>query len=112
MTDGKPLTDLLREVEDGEFVDDITRKVYEIIHAVRETRKPGKLSISLTFTPSGRGLVAIDGDFTEKLPKHARPSTTFFVTPEGTLLRDDPNQPRLPLREVADEHGELRTVKG
>jgi hypothetical protein len=35
------------------------------------------------------------------------------MTPEGTLMRNDPNQPRLPLREVMDEAtGELKTVRG
>ena len=57
-------------------------------------------------------MVELDAKIDATVPEHDRPSTTFFVTPEGTLMRNDPNQPRLPLREVVDERtGELKTVR-
>ena len=46
---------------------------------------------------------AIDAKYDAKEPEHDRPTTTFFTTPDGTLMRNDPSQPRLPLREVDTE---------
>jgi hypothetical protein len=34
------------------------------------------------------------------VPEHDRPTTTFFVGKDYSLQRNDPAQPRLPLREV------------
>lgn len=103
---GKPFTDTLGEIEGGQLLRDLTEALYNITHAVRETRKPGELRVALKITPTGRGSVEIDAAFVAKEPEHDRPSTTFFMTPDGTLLRNDPNQPQLPLRAVEDDASE------
>lgn len=97
---GKPITDVLGEVESGQFLGELTEATYNIIAAVMDTRKPGALTIKLKFTPTGKGTVEVDADFDAKEPEHDRPSTTFFVGKDYALLRQDPNQPRLPLREA------------
>lgn len=97
---GKPFSDTLGEIENGKFLRDVTEATYNIVGAVMETRKPGKLTITLDFHPTGKGTVAIDADFKTKEPEHDRPPTTFFVGSDLSLQRQDPNQPRLPLREV------------
>lgn len=99
-TNGKPFTDLIGEIEGGQLLRDLTEAVYNITHAVRETRKPGALKIAFKFTPTGRGSVEIDAKYVTDEPEHDRPTTTFFMSPDGTLLRNDPNQLRLPVREV------------
>lgn len=110
---GRPFTDTLGELENGGFLKELTEATYNISHAVRETRKKGKLKITLNFTPTGRGSVQIDAEFEANEPEHDRPSTIFFQTPDGTLLRDDPNQPKLPLRAVPDNNDAApRTVYG
>lgn len=111
--EGRPFTDVLGELENGYLLKEITAKVYEIVRAVRETRKPGSLKLAIKITPTGRGSVELDAKIDGAVPEHDRPTTTFFMSPDGTLLRNDPNQPRLPLREVMDDNtGELRNVKG
>lgn len=115
MTDieGKPFTDILGEVENGAFLRELTAKVYEIVRATQETRKPGALKIAIKISPTGRGSVELDAKMDATVPEHDRPSTTFFVTHDGTMMRNDPNQPRLPLREVADARtGEIKEVRG
>lgn len=111
--EGRPFTDVLGELENGFLLKEITAKVYEVVRAVRETRKPGSLKLAFKITPTGRGSVELDAKVDASVPEHDRPTTTFFMSPDGTLLRNDPNQPRLPLREVMDDNtGELRNVKG
>lgn len=97
---GKPFTDVLGEIEGGQFLRDITEAIYNVSFAVRETRKAGEIKLVLKLTPTGKGSVEIAATYDTKEPEHDRPSTTFFMTPDGTLMRNDPNQPRLPLREV------------
>ena len=97
---GKPLTDVLGEIEGGTLLHDLTEATYNIIAAVMETRKPGRLKLSISFTPTGRGTVNVDASFDATEPEHDRPSTTFFVGKDFSLQRRDPSQPDLPLREV------------
>jgi len=97
---GKPFTDVLGEVENGFLLQELTEATYNIIAAVMETRKPGKLKIVLAFTPTGKGTVNVDCDYDANEPEHDRPTTTFFVGKDYSLQRNDPAQPRLPLREV------------
>lgn len=96
---GKPFTDVLGEIENGELLRDLTEAVYNITFAVMETRKPGELKITLKFVPTGKS-VEVLSKYDSKEPEHDRMTTTFFVAQDGALVRNDPNQPRLPLREV------------
>lgn len=109
--EGKPLTDVLRELEGGRFADDITAALYKIVNAVMMTKKAGSLKISLEIAPTGRS-VMVTGKYTEKVPEDDRQSTTFFVDDHGGLTRNDPQQQKLPfMREVADTQAPLREVK-
>ncbi len=110
MIDGKPFTDIIGEVEDGQLLRDLTDASYRMAAAVMETRKEGSITITLKYAPTGRESVQIDAKVDEKIPKHTRASTTFFVGSDGELMRNDPNQPKLPLRSVNDERGPLRRV--
>jgi len=110
MQNSKPATDLMREIENGHFVGDMTDKINEVVAAVLDTRKPGKVTISLDFKATGKGTVNVDADIAAKVPTHDRPTTTFFVSNDGnTLQRRDPNQPELALAAVPDNR-ELREV--
>ena len=109
--EGKPFTDVVGELEGGDLLRELTSKLYEVGRAVRETRKDGTITLAMRISPTGKSFV-VDAKITAKTPEHDCPTTTFFMTPEGTLMRNDPDQPRLPLREVMDEKtGELRTVR-
>lgn len=105
----RPITDLLRDAEGGELVDELTHHVDEIVRAVLDTRKKGTLTIKLEFSPSKR-MVEMAATFDAKVPQHDRPATGFFVLPDGSLSRRDPDQPDLPLR-AADTGAERDTLR-
>jgi hypothetical protein len=111
MIDGKPFSDVLGEIEGGQFLRDITAELRRVTNAVSETRKPGSLKLAFKITPTGRASVEIDAKFDAAIPEHDRPATVFFVTPEGTLMRNDPAQPQLPLRTVPRDQDAPRTVQ-
>lgn len=108
--EGKPFSDVLREIEGGRFVDDLTRDLRKVVNAVLETRKAGALTINIKVAPTGRGSIEVDAVHKPTIPEHSRPSTTFFATPDGTLMRDDPRQEKLPLRAVEETRDPLRRV--
>lgn len=111
MIDGRPFTDIIGEIEDGQLLRDLTDASYRVAEAAMETRKAGSITITIKYTPAGRS-VLIDADVKENVPKHSRPTTTFFVGDDGELMRNDPTQPRLPLRSVDDGADRpLRTVR-
>lgn len=97
---GKPFSDVLGEIENGTLLNELTEAVYNVIAAVMETRKPGALALKMKFTPTGKGTVNVDASYDANEPEHDRPTTTFFVGRDFSLQRNDPAQPRLPLREV------------
>lgn len=108
---GKPFADVLGEIENGQFHDELTEAIYNMIAACMETRKQGKLKISLTFNPTGKGTVNVSADLDRKEPEHDRPSTVFFVGKDFSLQRNDPDQPKLPLREVDLPNNEPHQVR-
>ncbi len=109
---GKPFTDLLGEVESGALLQELTEATYDIICAVMETRKAGKLKLTMSFAPTGKGTVNIACDYDAVEPEHDRPTSTFFVGRDYSLHRHDPDQPRLPLRDVSEPTNAPIEVKG
>jgi hypothetical protein len=97
---GKPFTDVLGEMENGQLLYDLTEALYNTMAAVMDTRKAGGISLNITITPTGKGTVNVTGTFKSKEPEHTRSATTFFVGKDFSLQRGDPNQHKLPLREV------------
>jgi hypothetical protein len=111
VANGKPITQVLNECENGHLVAEITAKVYELIQAAQDTRKSAKLNIKLEFKPTGKGSINVIAAYDVKKPEHDRPGSTFFVGTDGALIRDDPNQPKLPLRSVEhDTDGVIRDI--
>jgi hypothetical protein len=100
MFNGKPLSDVMREIENGQFMADVTEALYNIVAAVKETHKTGKLKIVLEIKPTGKETVGVSAQYQAVEPEHGRPITTFFIGRDLSLQRQDPNQPQLPLRSV------------
>lgn len=102
--DAKPFTDTLGELDDGKVLAELTAKLHQITRQAMEIRKGGSLTLKLDVRPSGKTTVALAWDIKAKVPEETKLATTFFVDEAGTLTRHDPNQPRLPLREIARDH--------
>ncbi len=107
----RPFTDTLREIRDGDALNEISAKLNQVVGAVRETGKAGTVTLKLTIKPAGKGNVSaifVEDMITSKLPKHDTGSTIFFPTPEDNLQRKNPAQDELPgLRSVTETRPEL-----
>ena len=98
----RPFADLLRDHRRGATHDDLTRLLNELVQAVSEQNKGGSLTITIGMKPAGKSSgaydISIEGKL--KLPKQDPGSSIFFVTPENNLVREDPRQTTMELREI------------
>lgn len=104
----RAFADVVRELSSGQVYDDLTTKLGEVVTAVLETRKQGEISIKLTVKPNGDGSVRVLSDVKQKVPEPPRGETLFFATTSGSLIRNDPRQSELNLREVVEETRPLK----
>jgi hypothetical protein len=97
----RPITDTLRAIQQGALVDDATDKLRELLLAVEDTGRPGKLVIELAVSRATRGgAVNIKGRVLAKPPTDDAIEAIFWVGPEGDPLAGDPRQESLDLKVV------------
>lgn len=105
----RPITDTLRLLQGGVFLDQCSDMMAELVKGVDETGKAGKLTITLDFKKSG-GAMAIVAKVTNKTPERAPDADLLWPTVEGNLSIDNPAQRKLDLRTVEPVTRELRNV--
>lgn len=89
----RPITDVLRDVRGGQFVDAATDVLATVVKAVLEHRKAGEVTITLKLKPDPvENGVEIDAQVKSKTPLPSVGKAIFFADEEGGLLRTDPRQ--------------------
>ena len=95
------MTDLLQillDMRNGQVAADCNQKFNDVLRSVLETGGKGKLTIDLNIIPAkfGRGAAVIEIETSHeckmKKPEFTIGKSTFFVTPNGDLTREDPEQ--------------------
>lgn len=84
----------LKDIRRGEFLFECAQKQQELIKAIKDTRKGGKLTITLDIKPYSPSAseVEVDGRCDIKAPLPARTKSIFFTTKANTCQREDPRQ--------------------
>lgn len=100
--------DVLGAVEGGSLFNQLNDALQDLVVAVTETRKVGEISVTLKISPNGETAVSITGAIKAKVPEPNKGITIFYADGGGNLLRRDPRQPELPLREVTEQPRELK----
>lgn len=114
----KPLNENLRavrvETEDGDLIpimDAAGAKFSELIRAVTDNNKAGKLTLKIDVKPSTAGTLAIKAECTITKPKGMPAESLLWPTPDGNLMAEDPRQTKLDLKPIATEPARgLKTV--
>ncbi|WP_205208298.1 hypothetical protein [Chromobacterium haemolyticum] len=112
----RPITDTLRSLGHGTFIDDASDALNKLVTAVDETGRAGKLTLTLSIKKAtrGSGAMVVQDEIKLSLPKPDSRETMLFATPEGNLVTEDPRQQQLELRTVptatADSSTTLKTV--
>lgn len=106
----RPITDTLRLLDGGVFLDRASDELAELVKQVELTGKAGKLTLSLDLKKVGGGALQITPTVTAKVPEPKLDATLLWATVEGNLTTDNPSQQKLDLRQVDTSTGELRHV--
>ncbi len=95
----RPITDTLRHIGGGVFIDTASDKLAELVAAVSETGKAGKIDLSISVKKATRGgAMHITGKVKLSKPAEEPMEAMLFATPEGNLVADDPHQQKLDLK--------------
>ena len=95
----RPFADFLREQAGGHLHDELSEALRDLVGAVAQTNKGGKLTLTISVKPMPKVAGAVLVEDTVKLaaPQLDRRNGVFFITPDNNLVRDNPAQPTLPL---------------
>lgn len=89
---------LLTGLDRGRPNRDLSNAMQEVVQAVIDTGKPGKVQLTLTIKQQ-KGVegaaVQIGADVRKTEPKFDPKTTLYFADEDGTLTRTDPNQANL-----------------
>ncbi len=96
----RPFADVLHELSKGRVPSEASTKLQELIAAVADVRKAGTLTVKIRVVPDkGTEMIRVSAAVDCKVPTRDRESL-FFVDDEHNLVRDNPNQPHLPIQIV------------
>lgn len=98
----RPITDTLRHIGGGVFIDTASDKLAELVAAVDSTGKAGSIDMKIKLKKATRGgAMHITGTVKLNKPAEEPMEAMLFATPEGNLTADDPRQQKLDLKSVA-----------
>lgn len=85
----------LGELRRGLTVSDASKDLAHLVKEVQRTGMPGELKLTLKILPSAEGEVTIKDDVNAKVPRMPRKATSFYTMEDGTLTRENPQQPEM-----------------
>ena len=109
----RPITDTLRHIGGGVFIDLASDKMNELVTAVDQSGKAGKLTLEVKVKKATRGgAMHITGTVKLAKPADEPMEAMLFSTPEGNLVADDPRQAKLDLKTIpaAPDTANLKTA--
>lgn len=106
----QPFNGWIREIDKGGLHDDLSTALADLGSAVHAHGKKGSLTLTVTLEPlkDNPEILQASGAITVKAPAaRKRRASVFFMHPDGTMRRDNPNQPAFDGMEVV-ESGDTR----
>lgn len=92
----RPFSDLVRELRRGLTHDELSEQLADLVDAVEETRKKGKLVLTIAVEPLPKSdALVVKDSIKTTLPTPERDITVMFAD-DGRLTRDNPRQPAIP----------------
>lgn len=93
---------LMQQHRRGDCLADMSAALREVNKAVKQTGKAASLTLKIRVSPMGstKSAVEVSDEIKTSLPKMPQGTSLFFAGVDGALLKDDPNQQHLDLRQV------------
>lgn len=89
---------LLTGLDKGRPIKDLSAAMQDVVQAVTETGKPGKVQLTITVKQQ-KGVdgsaVLVAADVRKTAPKFDPKTTLYFADEDGALSRTNPDQPNL-----------------
>lgn len=103
----RPITDTLRHLRGGEFLDEASEALQALVRAVDESGKAGSVTIVLNVKKIARnGAMEVTDKIATKMPAATPDTTLLFATVDGNLVTEDPHQRKLDLKSVTTPSAE------
>jgi hypothetical protein len=102
----------LAALNGGLFGHKVSEVFSQVIQAVENTGKAGKLTITVDVSKTTGGMVALVAKVTDKTPEPKPDADVRWVTEDGQLTRDNPKQQKLALRVAGDDRPAIREAAG
>ena len=88
--------EIIGKIERGDLNADLTAEIKAVLTRLQDLAPPkgkvkGRVSLTLNFTVEGKS-VEIDSAIDSKTPKAQRSRSLFFLTPDGDLSTEHPQQ--------------------
>lgn len=110
----RPITDTLRHIGGGVFLDASSDKLAELVSAVETSGKAGSLTLIISVKKATRGgAMLVTGRLKLTKPAEEPMEAMLFATPDGNLLAENPHQQKLDLKVASgasDTPTHLKTV--
>ena len=102
-----PFSQQLSHLAKGTLDAELTEALSDLVKAINDHGKKGSISLTLTLKPESINgevkMITVSPDVKVNSPQPQRMSSRMWPTYDGDLLRDDPDQATLDLKEVATE---------
>jgi hypothetical protein len=100
-----------RNIGGGRFIDEASDKLADLIRAVNETGRTGKVELVISVKKATRGgAMHVTGKVKLTRPAEEPMEAMLFADEDGRLLTEDPNQAKLDLRVVQEPSSNLKTI--
>jgi hypothetical protein len=101
VANSRPFMDFLGEHRTGITHDLLSDALQELVAAVTQEQKSGTLTLKIGVKPMGKGDgLEVSALIDMKPPKETPGVAIFFPTPDNNLVRVDPRQQSMELREI------------
>lgn len=109
----RPFVQVLQDQRNGALATALTDAYAGLIQAAMDHEKKGTLTLTITVSPQKDGeSVLVSDRLVVKAPQATPRPSVFFAGPDGSLTRENPRQPRLPMRIAeAAEDGPMRRAQ-
>lgn len=94
----RPFDQVLREINGGRLVEELTNELTEVVEAVKASGKAGKIALTITLKPRGSANAQLEviPSVRGTKPERERPLSIFYINQDMGLQRNDPQQGDLP----------------
>lgn len=100
----RPFAAWLHEHNKGRTHDELGVALRDVAAAVKDTGKPGRLTLTIEIRPSkAEGAVTVTDKISTKIPALERPASIFYLDDADNLVRNDPHQ-----TSIFDHQGHIR----